>query len=189
MEKSGALPEALFDQRAQLALQCEQNKEHDASKQVLEDENLALKKLPESEESLSLRIKNDIMLAHLSIAQGRYDEAGDLFKSASELNNQMQNKYNSENCHLLQLSLGNENAVLDYLRANSTLDGKTRIATFLRCQRAFESLISQIDTMERSGKNITAATQEHLVKMKNHVLNNLKLVKDDIDHEDEFQQT
>jgi hypothetical protein len=121
--------------------------------------------------------------------EGLYGEARTSLNRAAALVQQMQDKYFSDDARLLSLGLTNELGVLTYLEASGTLDGKIRAETYIRCQTIFEKLLAQIDGLQADQAKLTEDTKKRLAGMKRHVYANLKQVKIDRAHEDEYQKT
>jgi hypothetical protein len=189
LEKSGAPPDVIFDQRVKLSLQYGQNKDHDGARKMLQEEKDALLQLPESEENFGQRIRLEALVAHTYIDEGLFGKARTSLEDALALAKKMQDKYFSEDARLLTIAMTNEMGVLTYLEANSTLDGKLRSKTFDRSQKIFEQLLAQIDGLEADQSKLTAETRKRLQGMKRHVSANLKQLKEDRANEDEFLQT
>jgi len=188
MEKKGAPPEQIYDQRMSLSLRVNEAKNFVEARKILDAESDALIKLPESEENFLRRARVEDQVAHTYIDEGLYHEARNSLTRATDLVRQVINTYGSEDARLFELTLTNEIGVLTYLEASSTLDGKLREQTFETSKKVFEQLLSQINALEADPGKLTDAGRKHLSHMKDHVGVNLRQVKDDQANEGDFRR-
>lgn len=189
MEKSGAAPEQIYDQRMLLSLQLDENKKFAEARKVLEQESADLLKLPESEENYLRRARLEEQVAHIYMDEGLYHEARGALSRATDLVHQVANTYGSEDGQIYELSLINEMGVLTYLEASSTLDGKVREQSFGASEKIFSQVLARIDTMQADPAKLTEAGRNRLKHMKEKVASNLHLVQQDRAYESDFQRT